>query len=233
MLEIRMNHPGRNALGTDLLAWLDEQLDRAAGEPILLTGTEQSFCSGLNLKEVVSKPPEMMPAFLERVDAFATRLFQYPAPTVAWINGHAIAGGCVLALCCDYRVLERKRKTRMGVNEVALGACYPPRILRIVQHRLAANHALEVILGAGLYDVEDSLRLGLVDELSEAAEASARRRLEALAAHPRDAYRLTKAELNGAVTEISEAEQARFREQQLPLWTSDEMRDRMRAVAGL
>lgn len=227
-----MQHPARNALGTDLLDWLDGELTRADGEPILLTGTGDAFCAGLNLKEVVAKDPAEMPAFLDKVDAFATRLFHYPAPTVAWINGHAIAGGCVLALCCDYRVLTRNRKTLMGVNEVALGACYPPRIMRIVKERLSPAHAHEVMLGAGLYGPQDALRLGLVDEVSEVAEGSARRWLGTMAGHPRDAYRLIKAELISGVTEVSESELRIFRDQQGPLWSSDGMRARMRTVLG-
>lgn len=227
-----MNHPARNALGSDILEWLEQELVKAGAQPILLTGSGEAFCAGLNLKEVVAKRPEEMPAFLEQVDSVAARLFDHPAPTVAAINGHAIAGGCVLALCCDYRVLGDNPKTRVGVNEVALGACYPPRIFRIVQHRLPAQHVHRICLGAELHGSREALELGLVDEIANDVEGRAREWLEALAAHPRETYCLTKAELNHGVTHVTPEELAQFAERQVPLWSSDEMRQRMNAILG-
>ena len=230
--EIRMNHPARNALGTDLMIWLDEELSAAGQQPILLTGSGDAFCAGLNLKELAATEAAEMPTFLWRVDEVAARLFNHPAPTVAWINGHAIAGGCVLALCCDQRIIARSGKTRMGLNEVALGACFPPRIFRIVQHRLPRKHAHEVLLGAQLYNVDDSLRLGFVDEVDDDAEMRARKWLEKLSAHPAESYAITKARLNEGITDVGEDELARFIETEVPIWTSDEVKQRVLAVLG-
>lgn len=232
MYEIRMAHPGRNALGTDLMNWLDAELSAAGEEPVLLTGSGDAFCAGLDLKELVSTAPEDMPRFLGLIDHFAARLFDHPAPTVAWINGHAIAGGCVLALCCDYRVASRSPRARMGVNEVALGACYPPRVLRIVRERLDASHCHEVLLGAQLYDLEESLRLGLIDEVAEDGETRARQWLDRLAAHPSETYRITKAHLHRGVTEVSDEEQASFLADEIPIWNSDGIKQRVMAILG-
>ena len=230
--EIHMNHPARNALGTELMTWLDAELTAAGDRPVLLTGTAGAFCAGLDLKELASLDDEAMPEFLWRIDEFAARLFDHPAPTVAWINGHAIAGGCVLALCCDYRVVVDDERTRMGLNEVALGACYPPRILRIMTHRLAARHAREIMLGAQLFGVHDALRLGLVDRVSQQAEVDARAWLERLSAHPRETYRITKAALNGQVSSVDSAELIRYVEREVPIWTSAAMKQRVRAILG-
>jgi len=227
-----MRHPARNALGTDLMTWLVGELEAAGSEPVLLTGDGGSFCAGLDLRELASTSAQDMPTFLGRIEELATRLFDHPAPTVAAIDGHAIAGGCVLALCCDHRVLSRAPSLRVGLNEVALGACFPPRVLAICRSRLDASKAHEALLGAQLHDPEGALRLGLVDELADDPLARATEVLELLASHPRETYRRTKALLHAGVTEIGAEDRRRFLEEEVPLWTSAEVRRRVLAVLG-
>jgi enoyl-CoA hydratase/carnithine racemase len=225
---IRMQHPAKNALGSDLMGWLEEELSSAGSQPILLTGTADSFSAGLNLKEVASLDLPGMERFLRRLDELAKRLFHHPAPTVAFVNGHAIAGGCVLATCCDWRVAAFGPKTKMGVNEVAIGACFPPGILRIMSWRLAPNVRDRVMLGAELFDEQRALAMGLIDEIGGEAEAQAR--LKMLSAHPRTTYAVTKAALRGEVTVATSADERRFREQEVPIWASSEMKARVAAV---
>ena len=132
MFEIRMEHPAKNALGSELVGWLGERLDEAEDRPILLTGTGDAFSAGLNLKEVATLGPGEMPNFLQGMDRLCERLFHHPAPTVACVNGHAIAGGCVLVQCCDHRVATANPRTKIGLNEVAIGVCFPTRILSLI-----------------------------------------------------------------------------------------------------
>lgn len=230
MHTIRMNHPGKNALSSDLMAWLDVEFERAGAEPILLTGSGDAFCAGLNLKEVASLDAAGMERFVRHIDRLAVRLFDHPAPVVCAINGHAIAGGAVLAACCDWRVATNDAKARIGANEVALGVCFPPAILRIMAHRIPVQHHAGVLLGAGLFSSTAALAVGLVDEVAGDVEAAATQKLAALAAHPRDAYAHTKAQLRAGITRVSAADEARFRERELPIWTSDAVRQRVLAV---
>ncbi len=230
MYTIRMAHPGKNAVSSDLMSWLGSELERAGSEPILLTGTADAFCAGLDLKEVARLDLATMERFLRAFDRIVARLFDHPAPVVGALNGHAIAGGCVLALCCDWRVATKEPRTRIGINEVALGACYPPVTVRVVTHRLPAQHRERIVLGAGLVSTADALAIGLVDELADDVEAAARSRLDALSAHPRATYAHTKALLCRGVTSISAEDERRFREQEAPLWVSGEIRARIEAV---
>src|SRR5687768_2422725 len=96
MAEIEMQHPGKNALGSELIAWLERELDRAGNEPLLLTGTADAFCAGLNLREVAASDASALERMLSNLGRVCRRLYEHPAPTVALVNGHAIAGGCVL-----------------------------------------------------------------------------------------------------------------------------------------
>lgn len=230
MFEIRMNHPSKNALGNDLMGWLEARLDEADGQPILLTGSGDAFCAGLNLRELASFDRGGMEKFLRRIDALAARLYDHPAPTVACINGHAIAGGCILALCCDHRVAKADPKIRIGVNEVALGACYPPAILRIVMRRVAPHWHERVMLGASLFSPQDALAIGLIDEIAEDAESAAKKRLDALSAHPRTTYARTKALIRRGVCSVSAEDERRFRDEELAIWTSPEVKARVTAV---
>ena len=228
MIEIRMQGPGKNSIGVAMLDFLAERLREAGGRPVLLTGTGDAFSAGLNLKELVRLDAGGMESFLRRLEAVVAALYSYPGPTVALVNGHAIAGGCVLALCCDHRVAPPDPHMRIGLNEVSLGVQFPPRILRLVLERTAPQHHAEILLGAGLHAPAEALRLGLVDELSADAEAVARKRLAALGALPAAAYAATKQALRGAGMERPD-DAARLR-QMVAEWTSPQVRQRFEAA---
>src|SRR5439155_2654155 len=120
-------------------------------------------------------------------------LLALPKPTVAMLNGHAIAGGLVLALACDYR-LGLDGDYKIGLNEVAIGASYPRVALEIARLRLAHARAAELLLGAALYPASQAIRLGIVDELfaADKLEETVMRRAERMGAFPREAYVHTK-----------------------------------------
>ncbi len=231
MIEIRLEGPGKNALGTPLMTSVLRQLEAARGAPVLLRGHGDAFSAGLDLKEVLSLDGPGMERFLRLLGDLAAALFDHPGPTVALVNGHAIAGGCVLALCCDARVGVRAPRARLGLNEVALGLRFPGRLLRILRHQAPALDRL--VLGAALHDPEAALALGVLDALAPdevAAEAQARERLAALAALPPAAYAAAKADLRRGVSRTDDAEEAAFLRDVLPAWTSDELKARIRAV---
>ena len=227
MIEITLQGPAKNALGTPMMTSLRDQLTTAGDRPVLLTGVADAFSAGLNLVEVASLDARGMEAFLRLLQDVVSQLFHHPAPTVACVNGHAIAGGAILALACDHTVATSHPGARIGLNEVALGLRFPPRLLAMVRHRLPPHTAAQVLLGAGLHAPEQALALGLVDELAEDPLQAARARLEALAAHPPLAYQATKADLRGQVGVADPHAEAAFLEEVLPMWTSDALRQRI------
>jgi enoyl-CoA hydratase len=234
LIEIAMNGPAKNALGTDMMTWLLGRLHDAAGAPILLTGAGDAFSAGLNLKEVAGLDPEGMARYLRLLERCMSALYQYPGPTVALVNGHAIAGGCVLTLACDYRVSTSDARARIGLNEVALGVRFPPRVLRIVKDRVPAPSLVPVLLAAELFAPPRAVAHGLVDETSEDPSAVARAKIAALAAHPADAYAATKRALRGAVDAdlASDDAEAHWFRECVPIWTSDAVKERVRRVLG-
>ena len=197
MVEITMAGPAKNALGTEMMEWLLERIGEAAGRPILITGTGDSFSAGLNLKEVAGLDARGMEAFLRLLERMVSTLFSYPGPVVGLINGHAIAGGCILTLCCDHRVAPRATSARIGLNEVALGLSFPPRILAVVRNRVPRQHIERVLLGAELFDPPAALALGMLDEIAEDARGAAERELALRASYAPGAYAAGKAALRG------------------------------------
>ena len=228
MFEIKMAGPAKNALGTGMLRFLLEKLKAAGRQPVLLSGAGDSFSAGLNLKEVATLQGDAMLDFLRLLEECMVAFYLHPAPVVAAINGHAIAGGCVLALCCDWRVAVPHPAAKIGLNEVALGIHFPPRILSLVRRRLPSQHLEEVLLGAALHAPERALALGLVDEIAEDVEGVARARLAGLAAHPGEAYALTKHELRGTPQGLcpDDVYGARLRDS-LGLWDGPALRERI------
>ena len=223
-----MNGPAKNALGSEMMEFLRRELERARGAPVLLTGTDDAFSAGLNLKEVAALDPSAAESFLRKLEAVYEAWFTYPAPTVAAVNGHAIAGGCLLAMACDVRVCARAANIRIGVNEVALGLPFPPGILRMAQMLFPPQHVTEAVLGAGLYSPEGAMRLGFVDELADDPLAVARERLAALSRHPVEGYARVKRSLRGAVfRQPGDDESLR---QILPAWTSPGLKERIGAL---
>jgi enoyl-CoA hydratase len=228
MVDLRMDGPGKNSLGVAMMDSIIQRLREAGGKPVLVIGAGDVFSAGLNLKEVAKLDVPGMQAFLRKLEAMVEALYTYPGPTVACINGHAIAGGCIVALCCDYRVARDDADIRIGLNEVALGLRFPPLILRMVRQQLSPEHQSEVLLGAGLHAPREALRLGLVDAVAQDAEKAAREKLAALAAHPAQAYAYTKEDLRGAT--LSRPEDEALFQRMLPVWTSPEIKQRIEAV---
>ena len=222
MRDIVLQAPAKNALNLELIRSLNKQLKEARGEPLLLKGSGDSFSAGLNLKEVAALDENSVVPFIRELDEMFESLYFYPGPTVACINGHAIAGGAILALCCDHRVCAPNPSIKLGITEVAVGVRFPPIALRIVRFRVPTHSIHRIMLGGFLYPPNEALSLGLIDEIADDTETVARQRLAEFSRHSPRAYASTKEELRGKrpPAEELEAEMADL----LPTWTSPELK---------
>jgi enoyl-CoA hydratase len=230
--EVVLEGAAKNALGTPMMRSLLDRLERAAGAPVLLTGAGDAFSAGLDLKEVASLDEARAEPFLRLLERCMAALYLYPGPTAAAVNGHAIAGGCVLAQCCDIRVATRAAQTKIGLNEVPLGLRFPPRVLAIVRARVPRRHRERVLLGGALFDPVEAREAGLLDELDDDTVAVARERLAALGRSPAAAYAQTKRDLRGATDAdlASDATLDQWIRESLPMWTSGDLKAKIAAV---
>jgi len=225
---LTLDRPPANAIDlelmTDLHAALRAARDDDAVRAIVVTGAGRFFSAGRDLNGVTMEPAEArLFGHLFR-DAFDA-LFSFPKPTIAMMNGHAIAGGLVLLLACDYR-LGLDGDYKIGLNEVAIGASYPRVAFEIVRTRLTHQRACELMLGAALYPASQALRLGIVDELfpADSFETTVLRRAARLATYPREVYAHTKHTLIAHAVERVHAESDEEAERIAALWMTDESR---------
>jgi enoyl-CoA hydratase len=231
MITLTLDAPGKNALSTEMMESIIGRLDHAAGQPVLFVGANDAFSAGLNLKELASLEGDRMFAFLDLLERCMTAIYLYPGPTVACVNGHAIAGGCVITLCCDHRIITDNERVRIGLNEVALGVRFPPRILSIVRRRVASQSLDRVVLGADLFSPAAALALGLVDEVVSDPLEAARVRASTLGSYVRGPYVASKRDLRGTENDLyPEADHARMLRSMVPEWTTKHVRDRIAAA---
>lgn len=232
MHELVLDSPNLGALSVATMRALRDQLRRAAGEPLLLRGAGRAFSAGLDLGEVTSLEGAAQIDLLTVLDELVLDLFTYPGPTVAWVNGHAIAGGCILALACDHRVASHHPQVRIGLSEVALGVAFPPGPLAIIRHRVAPPFLDEVVLGARLYNPSEALARGLVDELAGDEGDRARSCLETLAGSPPAAYARAKSMLRGDLAAAARAARAGILAADLGFWSGPALKERVAARLG-
>ena len=223
-----MDEGKANAIGPAFLEELDEKLGELLGDPpgaLVITGAGAHFSAGLDLVTLHEIRRVALDRFLADFERVFTELFLFPAPVVAAVNGNAIAGGYVLAALADHRVAARG-DYRIGLNEVRLGVNLPSIALEAPRAALRPDVFARVVLGGELYEPEDALRLGLVDELVEATELERRaeERARALMESPRLGFARIKREVREPFArwagERGKASRRAFRE----LWFSEEAR---------
>lgn len=204
IVEIRLARAPVNALDPVLCSALRDAVvaaQHSGARGIALTSGPPVFSAGLDVPYLLSLGTDRA-ALTHAWEAFfgaARAIVGSAVPVAAGIAGHAPAGGCVLAICCDYRVMARSqdpaRPFRIGLNETQVGLVAPEGIQRLLR-RVVGAHRAERMLVAGLMpSSEEAFALGLVDELAEAGEVAARAIdwLQGIAALPAGPMRETRA----------------------------------------
>jgi enoyl-CoA hydratase len=227
---VRLTAGKANALNARSLAAVERALDEAAGggaRGVILTGYARFFSAGLDLVTLYGLERDAMDGFMAWFDAVMLRVFAFPRPVVAAIGGHAVAGGAVLALACDARVMGASAG-RIGLNEIRLGVPFPASALEIVRHAVPATSVESVLYEGELFDPRAALERGLVTEVTEGDVVDAARRVcGRLAAAPAGAFETIKAALKGPAVERARATLAPLRRAFVDAWYAPEARHRI------
>jgi len=174
---------GANALDATLVAALQEALETLSGEgapPLVLASAhERIFSPGWDVRWLWAKGRDEVGRFLAAFERLVRTLTGYPGPTVAAIGGHAVAGGCLLALACDRRLMVADT-ARMGLSEINLGVPVPPGCVRLLEARLEPRVVERLLYEGGGFPAETACQMGLVhrvladrERLEEAAVTEA------------------------------------------------------------
>ena len=242
IVELRLARPPVNALDPELCHALQESIAQAVSSgahALVVSGNQKVFSAGLDVPHLLSLGDDR-PALLSAWGAFfsaARALANSPIPVVAALTGHAPAGGCVLALCCDYRVMARSddpaKPFRIGLNETQVGLVAPAGIQQLMD-RTVGKHRSGVLLATGeLVDAERALTIGLVDEVVAADQVVMRAVawLQALLKLPRQPVLQTRAIARADVVAAMSVENMRL-DRFIDAWTEPDTQAGLKALVA-
>ncbi len=199
LLTIRLAHGKASALDIELmdgLALAVAEANESDAAAVILTGTGSIFSAGVDLYRLTEGGRDYCERFVPALSRFVLELFTFPKPLVVAVNGHAIAGGCIMTLCGDYRLMAAGNG-RIGMPELLVGVPFPAAILEIVRFCVPPNHLQSLVYSGRTVQPDDALRLGFVDEIvaPDALLARAEEQARQLAALNPKIFQQTKRQL--------------------------------------
>ena len=225
---VRLAHGKVNALDVELLEGIAEifgSLER--GRAVVFTGTGRSFSAGVDLKRILDGGIEYVQAFRPALSAAVKAVFYHSGPVVAAVNGHAIAGGCVLAAACDIRLMSGGT---IGLSEMMVGVPFPGVPLEVMRYALGSA-TRRFVLTAQLLSARDALAAGLIDQVTEpkALLETALGEAARLSRITPDVYEFTKRQLQGPARERIDALRQSDDEESTRMWASPAVQE---AISG-
>jgi Delta3-Delta2-enoyl-CoA isomerase len=179
-----------------------ELADDAEVKAVILTGTGKFFTFGFDIPEFLSYPKESFIRYLTKFTDFTTYLFVYPKPVVAALNGHTIAGGCMIAIACDYRIMVAG-KAKIALNEINFNSSLFAGSIKMMKLLLGQKNAERAVYTGTMYSAEEAYRMGLIDQISSEidVEAEARKIASQYAEKDGVAFKSIKKLLRGPIAE--------------------------------
>lgn len=199
LITVTMAHGAVNAQDIELLEALSAAFRgrRTDPRPVVITGQGRTFSAGVDLKRLVDGGPEYVERFIPALCEAFLAIFEHPAPVVAAVNGHALAGGFIIVAAADARVGVAGPAT-LGVTELLVGVPFPSVPLEIVRFTVGDPIAADLIYTGRRMDVDECVRVGLLADVVDHADAllpAAADRARRLGALRRPAFRISKQQL--------------------------------------
>jgi len=165
---VTLNRPPVNSLNLELLTDISTTLDDLESNKskglILTSSSKTVFSAGLDIQEMYNPEPDRCKAFWTALQDVWLKLYGSTYPTAAAINGHSPAGGCLLAICCEYRVMVQDYT--IGLNETRLGISAPFFFQSAFRNVLPTREAEKALTLGTMFSSQDALKVGLVDEIA-------------------------------------------------------------------
>jgi enoyl-CoA hydratase len=229
---VTMRHGKANALDIEFcegVAARFAELRSSAAKAVVLTGQGRIFSAGVDLIRVSEGGADYIRKFLPALHKFYNAVFHFPKPVVAAINGHAVAGGAVLACCADRRIMVREGG-RIGVTEMLVGVPFPALAFEIVRFAVPPRHLPEFTLSGATYATDAAVQRGWIDEIAEPGDLmeDAAAVAQELALLSPAAFAQTKSQIRQAVTERLAQSGAVTDKTVTEIWTAPETLARIR-----
>jgi len=163
---LSMNKAPVNSLNKEFLIELNETLEttsKSAKGLVLTSSMSSVFCAGLEITEMYQPDPVRLREFWSSLQDVWIQMYSYKLPSAAAITGHSPAGGCLLSLCCDYRVMVGP-KYSIGLNETLLGIVAPFWFKDSMQNTIGFRQTELALMKGTLFSTEEALKVGLIDK---------------------------------------------------------------------
>lgn len=229
---LRLAHGKASALDLELvdaLARAIAELSVSDARAVILTGTGSIFSAGVDLFRLIEEGPEYAERFVAALTPMFLDLFTLGKPVVAAVNGHAIAGGGILAMLADRRLMAAGGG-RIGIPELVVGVPFPPAALEMLRFAVPIPVLQSLVYSGRTVTAEEALAAGIIDEtvepesLTTRAEEAARH----LASLPPAAFRLTKRQLRDIAADRARSFSSKYDDEMLAIWKSAEAHARIR-----
>ena len=195
---VKLNRGVTNALNPELVdelqkAILDLKFKNQIRAMVLTSSNDKFFSIGFDIPQLIELSQEDFQLYFQKFNQMCLALYTFPKPTVAAVVGHAIAGGCILALCCDYRVIADGRSL-MGLNEIKLGVPVPYLADCILRSLVGVRSARQIMETGEFYSALQLFQMGMVDQLVSLEEVlpTSMERASTLGIMPQEAYKMIK-----------------------------------------
>jgi enoyl-CoA hydratase len=224
ILTLRLAHGKASAIDLELCESLRDEIKSVAKREdvraVVLTGTGSIFSAGVDLPRLINAGGDYVPRFLEALDSVIRTIFTFPLPLVTAVNGHAIAGGAILAFAGDYRLMSGGR---IGMTELLVGVPFPRFVFEVARFAIPPQHFQPMIYLGKTVEAETARDMGIVHEFVSSDELLPRARTIAsqLGAIPREAFAMTKRQLREPYVHPLDVDV-------LPSWTSKDTHEHIR-----
>jgi enoyl-CoA hydratase len=221
---VTLAHGKANALDVELCEAIAARLQELKASPpkaVVMTGQGRIFSAGVDLLQLSKGGAPYVRRLLPALHRLYNAAFFFEKPLVAAVNGHAIAGGCVLACCADRRIAARDGG-RIGVTELLVGVPFPPLAFEVMRFATAPQYFQDGILSGATFQPDVALARGLVDEVVEPAAMLDRAfaAAEQLAALSPPAFVMSKRQIRQPVTERMERDGSRLDATAAEIWAA-------------
>lgn len=229
-------HRGRsNALNREMVTELDDMFKNISADDnigaVILTGNAPFFSAGLDLIELYNYNEEESRSFWTLFLKFSGNMVAFKKPIIAAISGHSPAGGCVMALACDARIMAEGQFV-IGLNEVPVGIIVPNSIFQLFSFWVGKREASRSLLTGKLYTPEEALKVGLVDELVkyDSLLITAQRKLKKILEFDSNTWQQSKLNIRKDLIEAVNSDPTEDLDKLLKQWWAPETRNILKTI---
>ena len=232
---ITLNRGKSNSINREMVIELTDMLNNIENDTniggVIITGRDHFFSAGLDLIELYNYNEEEAKSFWYLFLNFTAKITAFKKPIVAAVNGHSPAGGCVIALACDARVMA-EGKYIIGLNEVPVGIIVPNAIFHLYSFWLGQATAYRSLLEGKLFSPDEALAIGLVDELvkPESIMTAAERTVRKYMAFERNTWSQSKTNIRRDLIKETSADQSADLELMLQQWWAPSTRAILKTI---